>query len=194
MSSTFLFSLVLLLNFIVYISIPAFYRISDPDWQNSFIKFLILSLSVLLCLFYLLSPFIIFFYPFYFNELSFLFIIFDLNFLIYFKILGLVLLSFATLIIFIARKELNRFSPNIFISSGIFKLIRHPVYLSYCLYFLSFFLIFPSFFTLILLLGIIGYYETASFEEKIMINKFGENYENYKKSTGKFIPKFTTLK
>ena len=178
MSSTFLFSLVLLLNFIVYISIPAFYRISDPDWQNSFIKFLILSLSVLLWLFYLLSPFIIFFYPFYFNELSFLFIIFDLNFLIYFKILGLVLLSFATLIIFIARKELNRFSPNIFISSGIFKLIRHPVYLSYCLYFLSFFLIFPSFFTLILLLGIIGYYETASFEEKIMTNKFGENYEN----------------
>ena len=61
-----------------------------------------------------------------------------------------------------------------------------------CLYFLSFFLIFPSIFTIILLHGIIDYYKTASFEELEMINKFGENYINYVKSTGKFIPKLLT--
>ncbi|MFW9995559.1 MAG: methyltransferase family protein [Candidatus Odinarchaeota archaeon] len=79
-------------------------------------------------------------------------------------------------------------------SNGIFNLIRHPVYLAYCLYFISFFLIFPSLLTLISLSGIIGYYKTASFEEKGMIDRIGESYMDYIKSSGKFMPKITKLK
>ena len=189
-----IFSLVLLLNFLFYVSIPAFYPISDPVWNGNLLKYSTLVLSILMWLFFLFSSILMYFYPLSFSELSFLFDFLNFNFFSYFRILGLILLSLGTLIVFIARKELHKADKSLFCSQGIFKLIRHPIYLSYCVYFLSFFLIFPSFFTTILLFGIIGYYKTASVEELELINKFGNNYLGYITSTGKFIPKLLRKK
>ena len=193
-ADTNIFSLILLLNFLFYVSIPAFYPISDPVWNDKFLKYSTLVLSILMWLFFLFSTILMYFYPLSFSELSFLFDFLNFSFFSYFRILGLILLSLGTLSVFIARKELNKADKSIFCSQGIFKLIRHPIYFSYCLFFLSFFLIFPSLFTMILLFGIIGYYKTASVEEIELINKFGDNYMDYIKSTGKFIPKLLRKK
>ena len=39
-----------------------------------------------------------------------------------------------------------------------------------------------------MILGIIGYYYTAKYEEKILEKEFGEEYQNYQRKVGMLIP------
>jgi len=72
---------------------------------------------------------------------------------------------------------------------GPYCYVRHPSYLGYILMFFGFFSLWPNLFTLIPLVAIPGYYRVALEEERLLIRRFGDEYEKYRKKTGRFIPK-----
>ncbi len=75
------------------------------------------------------------------------------------------------------------------VSNGPYKWVRHPSYLSYMLAFVGLFVMWPSVIGLFLLLGIPGYYKISKSEEERMLEHFGEEYVEYMKRTGSFLPK-----
>jgi protein-S-isoprenylcysteine O-methyltransferase Ste14 len=75
------------------------------------------------------------------------------------------------------------------IMKGPYSRIRHPSYLSYALSFIGLVLMMPSVLTVILLVGIPGYYTLAVQEEQLLISHFGNDYRNYMMKTGRFMPK-----
>lgn len=75
------------------------------------------------------------------------------------------------------------------IMKGPYSRIRHPSYLSYFLSFIGLVLMIPSVLTILLFVGIPGYYRAAVQEEPLLISLFGNDYRNYMMKTGRFIPK-----
>jgi len=75
------------------------------------------------------------------------------------------------------------------VMKGPYSRIRHPSYLSYVLSFIGLVLMIPSALTVILLVGIPGYYMAAVREEQLLISHFGDGYRNYMMKTGRFMPK-----
>ena len=75
------------------------------------------------------------------------------------------------------------------IMKGPYSRVRHPSYLSYVLSFIGLVFMMPSVLTVILLVGIPGYYAAAVREEQLLITHFGNGYRNYMMKTGRFIPK-----
>ncbi|MFW9847499.1 MAG: methyltransferase family protein [Candidatus Thorarchaeota archaeon] len=75
------------------------------------------------------------------------------------------------------------------VTSGPYSRVRHPSYTSYLLSFIGLSLLLPSIVTFITLIGIWGYYEISKVEERHLIEHFGENYIEYMKRTGRFLPK-----
>jgi len=75
------------------------------------------------------------------------------------------------------------------VTSGPYRAIRHPSYASYMLCFLGLVVMLPSPLTLVLLLGIPGYYHVAKKEEQLLIYHFGDEYLSYMAKTGMFFPK-----
>jgi len=76
------------------------------------------------------------------------------------------------------------------ITSGPFRIVRHPLYVSYVLTlvglsltFLIYWILIPAFCV------IIGIYPTAKAEEEILIKQFEEEYIKYKQKVGMFFPK-----
>lgn len=74
------------------------------------------------------------------------------------------------------------------ITSGPYSKVRHPSYMSYFLCFLGLLMILPSLTTLFLLTGIPGYYAITLTEEKYLKAHFGNEYIEYMKRTGRFLP------
>lgn len=72
---------------------------------------------------------------------------------------------------------------------GAYGVMRHPLYMSYCLFFVGLPLALLNVPLLALLVGIPGYYGIAAAEETILIQKFGEEYRAYQKEVGMFLPK-----
>ncbi len=80
--------------------------------------------------------------------------------------------------------------PDGVITSGAFKLVRHPLYLASILTYLGLAISTLSLFSLALFVGIFIFYNyLASYEEKLLEEKFGEEYIKYKQRTGKWVPK-----
>ena len=76
------------------------------------------------------------------------------------------------------------------IHHGVFSLVRHPVYLGSILLFLSFAVLSLSIIAIIIWVIIIFFYiYLASYEEKLLINKLGQDYERYIKDVPMFIPR-----
>ncbi len=76
------------------------------------------------------------------------------------------------------------------IDTGVFSIVRHPLYLSALLFYLGF--IFTTFsLSCFFLFGMIFlfYDHIASFEEKRLREKFGEIYARYSKKTPKWLPR-----
>jgi len=73
---------------------------------------------------------------------------------------------------------------------GSYHYVRHPSYLGYFLMFFSLFGLWPNLLTLIPLIAIPGYLKVTIQEEQLLTQRFGEEYAEYKKKTGRFIPKF----
>jgi protein-S-isoprenylcysteine O-methyltransferase Ste14 len=76
------------------------------------------------------------------------------------------------------------------VTDGPYKYVRHPSYLGYFLMFFGLFFLWPCLFTLLPFVAIPGYFLITFDEEKLLVNRFGEEYEEYRKKTGRFIPKF----
>ncbi|HVP35924.1 MAG TPA: isoprenylcysteine carboxylmethyltransferase family protein [Terriglobales bacterium] len=80
--------------------------------------------------------------------------------------------------------------PERVISSGVFGYVRHPLYLGGMLMYLGLVISTLSLFSLIIFVGIFIFYNyIAGYEEKVMEEKFGEEYVKYKQKTGKWLPR-----
>jgi len=80
--------------------------------------------------------------------------------------------------------------PDGVITSGAFKQVRHPLYLASILTYLSLVISTLSLLSLALFVGIFIFYNyLASYEEKLLEAKFGEEYIKYKQRTGKWVPR-----
>ena len=76
------------------------------------------------------------------------------------------------------------------ISTGVFRIVRHPIYLGAILFYLGASLITVSIASAAFCLLIIGFYIIISrYEEGILIEAFGNDYLEYKKKTGMLFPK-----
>ena len=76
------------------------------------------------------------------------------------------------------------------ITDGVFKVVRHPLYLSILIFYLSLSFFFNSFLGLVLLVPVFLFYNfIASYEEKFLIKKFSDSYIAYQKRTRRWLPK-----
>jgi protein-S-isoprenylcysteine O-methyltransferase Ste14 len=83
----------------------------------------------------------------------------------------------------------ERTEPEL-IKTGVFNIVRHPIYLGAILFYLG-----AIFITLSIasaafwILIIIFYIIISKYEERILTEQFGDNYLNYKKKVGMLFPK-----
>jgi protein-S-isoprenylcysteine O-methyltransferase Ste14 len=110
------------------------------------------------------------------------------------QILGLVIVLLGTFVACWGRISRGRraFSwgiPKKLEKEGMYAYIRHPLYASYCYYFLGFVIILQNVLILPLLLGIYGYYDLSKYEEAILVEHFGEEYREYQNRVGRFFPR-----
>ena len=79
--------------------------------------------------------------------------------------------------------------PTDVVSTGAFRYVRHPLYLGCILFYLGLAVSTVSLFSLALLVLIFVFYNyIAGYEEELLVQRFGERYSSYKKSTGKWVP------
>ena len=79
--------------------------------------------------------------------------------------------------------------PSGVVATGAFRYVRHPLYLGSIMFYLGLSLATASLFSLVLVVLIFIFYNhIASYEEKLMEDRFHEEYRNYKKKTGKWMP------
>jgi len=162
-----------------------------PPWDKAnFIKIVTVFSSLFFWLFFLVWPLLHFLgwdnFMLFFN--------FEIPFVgIPFQIIGLILVSFGTIIAIIGRisrgtKAISWGVPkNLTVNRG-FRFVRHPLYASYCYYFIGLPLAMFNYLLFPLMLGIIGYYFTAIYEERILVEEFGEEYIEYQEEVGMLIP------
>jgi protein-S-isoprenylcysteine O-methyltransferase Ste14 len=67
--------------------------------------------------------------------------------------------------------------------------VQHPSYLAYFLLFPGLFFSWLNILAIPCFLAIPGYYYGVETEEKMLLQRFGEEYRNYQERTGKFFPK-----
>jgi len=72
---------------------------------------------------------------------------------------------------------------------GPYRYVRHPSYLGYFIMFFGLFFLWPTSFTLLPIIAIPGYYLVTVQEERLLTQRFGDEYLEYKKKTGRFIPR-----
>ncbi len=79
--------------------------------------------------------------------------------------------------------------PNGVLATGAFRYVRHPLYLASILIYIGLTVSTVSLFSLVLLLGILVFHNyIAGYEEKLLDEKFGEEYRKYKRKTRKWLP------
>jgi protein-S-isoprenylcysteine O-methyltransferase Ste14 len=79
--------------------------------------------------------------------------------------------------------------PEKVITGGVFKYLRHPLYMSVILFYLALIASTLSIISFILWVAIFIFYNyIAGYEEKLMEMKFGEEYKSYRQKTGKWLP------
>ncbi len=87
------------------------------------------------------------------------------------------------------KPDSNFENTSLLVKTGIYRSIRHPLYLSLLLLGTGVMLKNPAKVQLILgLINIFAVWVTARIEEKEMITKFGDEYREYMKATKMFIP------
>ncbi len=72
---------------------------------------------------------------------------------------------------------------------GPYRYVRHPSYLGYFLMFIGLYLLWPALPTLVPLVAIPSYHRLTFEEERLLEARFGEEYHEYRKRTGRFLPK-----
>lgn len=83
----------------------------------------------------------------------------------------------------------TREKPEV-ISTGVFGIVRHPIYTGAILFYLGATVITMSIASAAFVMIIIGYYiAIGKYEERILAEEFGNDYLEYKKKTGMLFPK-----
>lgn len=81
------------------------------------------------------------------------------------------------------------------IKSGVFSIVRHPIYLASILVYLGFIIISLSIIAFcIWVIIILFYYYISRYEERILVDKLGTQYEDYMRRVPMFIPWFRKKK
>lgn len=89
----------------------------------------------------------------------------------------------------IGKPDSNFENTSILVKSGIYRYIRHPLYLSVFLLGTGIMLKDPGPVQITFgFINLIAIYVTAKIEEKEMLAKFGDDYNDYMKETRMFIP------
>lgn len=79
----------------------------------------------------------------------------------------------------------------IVIKTDVYAIIRHPMYFGSILLYLGFVILsFSLIALLVFIIIIIFYYYLCCFEERILIEKLGDEYKNYMKKVPMLIPRF----
>jgi protein-S-isoprenylcysteine O-methyltransferase Ste14 len=116
------------------------------------------------------------------------------------QIIGLSLVIGGNITLLLAYHELGIYwaypidgikKPKKLVTSGIYSKIRHPIYLSFNLICIGFIMILLDWLILFLyLIGALGLYFQAIYEEKILIDYFKDDYIHYKLNTGRFFIRY----
>jgi len=72
---------------------------------------------------------------------------------------------------------------------GPYRYVRHPSYSGYFFMFFGLFFMWTNLLTLVPLIAIPGYYQVTVREEELLTARFGEEYKEYQRKTGRYIPK-----
>jgi len=84
---------------------------------------------------------------------------------------------------------------HVVVRKGVFGIVRHPIYLSEILFYLALIIFRTSLVaTAIWVIAIIFLYYLSKYEEKLLTERFGEEYRQYMKDVGMFFPKLTRRK
>jgi protein-S-isoprenylcysteine O-methyltransferase Ste14 len=76
------------------------------------------------------------------------------------------------------------------VTSGAFRYVRHPIYLGSLLFYLALSLATLSLLSCALLVGIFLFYDyIARYEERVLVDRFGEEYRLYRDRTGRWVPR-----
>lgn len=112
--------------------------------------------------------------------------------------IGFILFLTGSLLIFVARVQLGRFGTaelnteedHQLFTQGVYKYIRNPMYSGGLIATIGFCLVFRSIITLIIMFifTFLVYRMRINEEERILLEKFGKEFEDYKKITKKLIP------
>jgi len=112
------------------------------------------------------------------------------------NVLGLILFLIGLTIRLIGKRTLGKYysyalktSPDHeLIQKGLYRYIRHPIYLAVIIYGLGVPLFFSSLYGFILLLGLIPLILYRIIEERMLLDEFGEEYKEYMEKSKKLIP------
>lgn len=86
-------------------------------------------------------------------------------------------------------------NPPRVIGTGVFSYMRHPMYLAALLFYIGLIFITLSLVSLIFWACIVIFYNNiATYEEKQLENKFGQEYMDYRKKVPKWIPRLRLSK
>jgi protein-S-isoprenylcysteine O-methyltransferase Ste14 len=81
--------------------------------------------------------------------------------------------------------------PDHVVRTGAFLRVRHPLYLASVLFYLGLFVSTASLAAALLWIVIALFYNyIATYEEMLLLRRFGDEYAGYMKSTGKWLPKW----
>lgn len=90
---------------------------------------------------------------------------------------------------FQSTKLLQIVKDHQLITNGMFKYVRHPLYIGRIMLSFGIPMIFSSFYGLILIaIGVLFIFPRIQIEEEMLLKKFGDAYKNYQKTTKKLIP------
>lgn len=111
--------------------------------------------------------------------------------------IALVILAAAVYVIRAAHRIIfdAESQPPSIIRTGIFSQVRHPLYLGSILFYVGLIMLTLSIFSAIIWLVIIAFYHLiARYEEQLLLDKFGVEYEKYKSEVPMWIPAFSKFK
>lgn len=86
---------------------------------------------------------------------------------------------------------ISHLPPQKFVSGGVYRFVRHPIYVGYTALFMGAAVLIRSFWSLafsapLLICGWVGY--ALFYEEPVLLSRFGQAYAEYRKATPMFTP------
>jgi protein-S-isoprenylcysteine O-methyltransferase Ste14 len=102
---------------------------------------------------------------------------------------GIILLFRSWYLIYTAQKK------DELLTDGIYRFIRHPQYTGIFLALIGQLIHWPTILTLLIFpVIVVAYYHLARREEKVLTQRFGSEYEQYRKRVPMFFPRYHHLK